>query len=97
MLCTHEVIGSTPIFSTNLPIKSGAKFFDILKRYLFIKLCKTKKVMKSVWWMPWLSEVMKDVISCDKPWGGANNLRSVDFRMGQPGTLKRYHPDLSGD
>ena len=41
--------------------------------------------------MPWLSEVMKDVISCDKPWGGANNLRSVDFRMGQPGTLKRYH------
>ena len=34
--------------------------------------------------MPWLSEAMKDVISCDKPRGGANNLRSVDFRMGQP-------------
>ena len=96
MLCTHEVIGSTPIFSTS-PATCGKRFFDILKRYLFFKLCKTKKVMKSVWWMPWLSEVMKDVISCDKPRGGANNFRSVDFRMGQPGTLKRYHPDLSGD
>ena len=29
-------------------------------------------------------EAMKDVISCDKPRGGANNLRSEDFRMGQP-------------
>ena len=46
--------------------------------------------------MPWLSEAMKDVISCDKLRGGANNLRSVDFRMGQPGILKKYHPDLSG-
>jgi hypothetical protein len=34
--------------------------------------------------MPWLSEAMKDVISCDKLRGGANNLRSGDFRMGQP-------------
>ena len=24
--------------------------------------------------MPWLSEAMKDVISCDKLWGGANDL-----------------------
>ena len=29
-------------------------------------------------------ETMKDVISCDKPRVGANNLRSGDFRMGQP-------------
>ena len=29
-------------------------------------------------------EAMKDVISCDKPRVGANNLRSGDFRMGQP-------------
>ena len=29
--------------------------------------------MKSVWWMPWLSEAMKDVISCDKLRVGANN------------------------
>ena len=42
--------------------------------------------------MPWLSEAMKDVISCDKLWGGANNLWSGDFRMGQPNILKRYYP-----
>ena len=26
----------------------------------------SKKVIKGVWWMPWLSEAMKDVVSCDK-------------------------------
>ena len=44
--------------------------------------------------MPWLSEAMKDVISCDKLRVGANDLCSADFRMGQPGTLKKYHPAL---
>ena len=44
--------------------------------------------------MPWLSEAMKDVISCDKLWVGANNLWSRDFRMGQPGILKECHPFL---
>ena len=29
---------------------------------------------KGVWWMPWQQEAMKDVILCDKPWGGENNL-----------------------
>ena len=33
-----------------------------------------KKVIKGVWWMPWLSEAMKDVVSCDKLRVGANNL-----------------------
>ena len=42
--------------------------------------------------MPWLSEAMKDVISCDKLWGVANKLWSRDFRMGQPNILKRYYP-----
>ena len=32
-----------------------------------------KKVRKSVWRMPRLTEAMKDVISCDKPRVGANN------------------------
>ena len=32
------------------------------------------KVMKGVRWMPRLLQAMKDVISCDKPWLGANNL-----------------------
>jgi hypothetical protein len=34
--------------------------------------------------MPWHKRAMKDVASCEKPRGGASNLRSVDFRMGQP-------------
>ena len=32
----------------------------------------SKKVNKSEWWMPWLSEAKKDVTSCDKLRGGAN-------------------------
>ena len=31
-----------------------------------------KKVSKGVWGMPRLLEAMKDVVSCDKPWGLAN-------------------------
>ncbi len=54
-----------------------------------------KKVIKGARWMPWLSEAKKDVISCDKLRGGANNLRSADFRMGQPVTLKTYHSEQS--
>ncbi len=41
-----------------------------------------------------LTEAMKDVISCDKPWVGANNLLSKDFRMGQPSTLKECYPSI---
>ena len=33
--------------------------------------------------MPWLSEAMKDVISCDKPRGGANNLSIRGFPNGE--------------
>jgi len=29
---------------------------------------------KGVRWMPWHKKAMKDVISCDKPRGDANNL-----------------------
>ena len=43
-----------------------------------------KKVNKGTWGMPRLSKAMKDVISCEKLGGGANNLRSRDLRMGQP-------------
>ena len=39
---------------------------------------------KGTCWMPWHGKAMKDVVSCDKPRVGANNLRSGDFRMGQP-------------
>ena len=34
---------------------------------------KAKKVRKGAWRMPWLTEAMKDVISCDKPRVGAND------------------------
>ena len=44
--------------------------------------------------MPWLTEAMKDVISCDKLRVGANNLWSGDFRMGQPDRLKTNHPTV---
>ena len=37
-----------------------------------------------IWWMPWHVKPMKDVVSCDKPRVGANNLLSGDFRMGEP-------------
>ena len=39
---------------------------------------------KSARGMPWHQEPMKDVISCDKLRGAANELRSGDFRMGKP-------------
>ena len=39
---------------------------------------------KSARGMPWHQEPKKDVTSCDKLRGGANNLRSGDFRMGKP-------------
>lgn len=41
---------------------------------------------------------MKDVVSCDKPRGGANNLRTGDFRMGQPvlSNIKTSPPEFIG-
>ena len=30
------------------------------------------KANKGVWWMPWLYEAMKDVVSCDKLRGAAH-------------------------
>ena len=27
------------------------------------------QVNKRIWWMPWQSEAMKDVVACDKPRG----------------------------
>ena len=50
---------------------------------------------KSARGMPWHWEPKKDVTSCDKPRGGANIHRSVDFRMGKPGGAIRRHPALN--
>jgi hypothetical protein len=46
--------------------------------------------------MPRLREAMKDVISCDKLRVSANTIRSADFRMGQPGMSRSYHPFYNG-
>ena len=42
-------------------------------RFRAIRNGDSKKVEKGARWMPWLTEAMKDVISCDKPRVGANN------------------------
>jgi hypothetical protein len=42
--------------------------------------------------MPWRQEAMKDVASCDKLRGAANERRSVDFRMGKPLPMKSVEP-----
>ncbi len=32
------------------------------------------KCLKSIWWMPWRTEAMKDVARCEKPRGAASRL-----------------------
>ena len=39
---------------------------------------------KGTRWMPWRQKAMKDVVSCDKPWGAASRRRAMDVRMGKP-------------
>ena len=39
-----------------------------------IKLGEDKEANKGVWGMPWLLEATKDVVSCDKLRGAANEL-----------------------
>ena len=51
-----------------------SKFSKELKVYIDHTLSVRLKVSKGAWRMPWLSEAMKDVISCDKLRVGANNL-----------------------
>ena len=46
--------------------------------------------IKSAGWMPWHWEPMKDVISCEKLRGAANEHWSGDIRMGKPGTAIPY-------
>ena len=47
-------------------------------------LLTTGQANKSARGMPWHQEPTKDVISCEKPRGAANKLRSGDVRMGKP-------------
>ena len=73
------------------PACRPARFYDMMERMKqeyksekYERVRAQKEVTKGVRGMPWLSEAMKDVISCEKPRGGANGRRSADVRMGQP-------------
>ena len=57
---------------------------------------RREKVNKGVRRMPWLFEAKKDVISCEKLRGCANNSWSADVRMGQPIPSDRDTPVNSG-
>ena len=86
----QEAIGSNPIFSTIeilslafYDILVRRKKVKVIKQvqlqvysclFLFLGMSNGIKVTKGVRWMPRLLQAMKDVISCDKPWLGANNL-----------------------
>ena len=51
-----------------LKVYETTVFFFLKRRHV------RAKVGKGVWRMPWLLQAMKDVISCDKPRVGANDL-----------------------
>ena len=55
-------------------LKNGRIEVFNLSIFHFFNLYNLAKVMKGAWRMPWLTEAMKDVISCDKPGVGANDL-----------------------
>ena len=59
------------------------------------RITSRDQASKSVGRIPWHQEPKKDVISCEKPRGGANNLRSVDIRMGKPGREKVCHYNMN--
>jgi hypothetical protein len=67
---------------TSLPDRGQAQEIDILK--FVCELDFMVKLLRACVWMPWRKQAMKDVVSCDKPRGDANSLRSGDFRMGKP-------------
>jgi hypothetical protein len=47
-------------------------------------LWREEKVNEGARRMPRHTEAKKDAVSCEKPWVGANGLRSTGVRMGQP-------------
>ena len=60
-------------------------FKQISNSYVIQEPNQVGQAIKSVGRMTWHQEPKKDVTSCDKLRGGANNRRSGDFRMGKPG------------
>ena len=50
---------------------------------------------KSTGWMPWHHTPKKDVASCEKLRGAASRHRSVDIRMGEPGSRRGCHRKMN--
>ena len=49
-------------------------FYFLFLIFYLARSAQMAKVEKGAWRMPWLTEAMKDVISCDKLGLGANDL-----------------------
>ena len=59
-------------------MRSAEKIFDILAQARQAGALPSRRLKgkesKGAWWMPWLTEATKDVVSCEKPRVGANGL-----------------------
>ena len=65
-LCTADVSGSSPLISTNM------KFQKFQKNNL-TSFCLIQEI-KGLWGIPWHSEAMKDVATCDNLRGAGSKL-----------------------
>ena len=76
----QEADGSNPLFSTHRDFIAGRSltFWHKQSKHSFrihVREVQNKeKESKGAWWMPRLTEAMKDVVSCEKPRVGANGL-----------------------
>jgi hypothetical protein len=60
---------------SELPVQSaGNDELETWNRNRWREAGNRSQASKGAGWMPWLREAMKDVVSCDKLRGGANNL-----------------------
>ena len=75
--------------STDLKENQDWTFLKLVESGTKTSFCSYDQANKSARGMPCHQEPMKDVISCDKVRGAANELRSGHFRMGKP-TCIRY-------
>ena len=71
----ENTISLETISQVQLKVYETTVFVDILYFIfnIYRRSVRAKKVGKGAWWMPRLLQAKKDVISCDKPRGGAND------------------------
>ena len=75
-------VGDKSLFDNCIGDKEASIFTMLVGLRFTLALKYFGQASKGIWWMPWRLKAMKDVVSCDKPRGGANNCRSGDLRMG---------------